>query len=70
MYTCTHFSEREASVPYKCHTYLDVLETGGLGEAAELGLVGVAEAGLGAGGEERKRGEKYVGNKKNSMIIV
>lgn len=32
----------------------------GLGEAAELGLVGVAEAALGAGGEERrgKEGEK------------
>lgn len=29
---------------------LVVLETGGLGEAAELGLVGVAEAGLDAGG--------------------
>lgn len=28
---------------------LVVLETGGLGEAVELGLVGVAEAGLGAG---------------------
>lgn len=33
----------------KKHTDLVVLETGGLGEAVELGLVG-AEAGLGAGG--------------------
>lgn len=37
----------DAAVPVEGR---DVLETGGLGEAAELGLVGVAEAGLGAKG--------------------
>lgn len=51
MYIDAHSSEGEASILNKCHTYLVVLETGGLGEAVELGLVG-AEAGLGAGGQE------------------
>lgn len=37
-----------------CHTYLVVLEAGGLGEAVELGLVGVAEAGLDAGQNREK----------------
>lgn len=41
----------EAPALHQHHTYLVVLEAGGLsglGEAAELGLEGVAEAGLGA----------------------
>lgn len=55
----THLSSAEASVQCKCHTYLVVLETGGLsglGEATEPGLVEAADAGLGAGdrtGEQR-----------------
>lgn len=56
--TSTHFSPLgtgQASVSHKCHTYLVVLETGGLGEAVELGLVGVAEAGL-----EAREKLKYV----------
>lgn len=54
-------STDEASALHKCHTYLVVLEAGGLsglGEAVELGFVGVAEAGLEAGGEERRGEEK------------
>lgn len=47
MCSCTHTHTPQM-------VYLVVLETGGLGEAAELGLVGVAEAGLGAVGEERE----------------
>lgn len=64
----THLSVVEALVQNKCHTYLVVLETGGLsglGEATELGLVEDAEAGLGAGGQGR-RGEER-GGKKTGM---
>lgn len=46
-----------------CHTYLVVLEAGGLGEAVELGLVGVAEAGLDAG-QNREKVKKYTKNNK------
>lgn len=54
LYMYTHSGEGEASILNKCQTYLVVLETGGLGEAVELGLVG-AEAGLGAGGQEQEK---------------
>lgn len=44
----------EALIHHKCYPYLVVLETRGLGEAAELGLVGAAETGLEAGEERGK----------------
>lgn len=63
----------EASIFHKCHPYLVVLEMGGLGEAAELGLVGAAETGLEAGeerGVERreKKNQKSVKNVKIELI--
>lgn len=67
----THLSTAEASIQRKCHTYLVVLETGGLsglGEATEPGLV---EAGLGAGDRtgEQRRGKKQKKEKEKDSSV-
>lgn len=52
---------------HKRHTYLVVLETGVLGEAVELGLVGLEAAGREAGEQQKCSNKNYTHSSK--MII-